>query len=240
MAFDKNHMSTGMKAVVVIFAVILVFTLMLPSLSALVSKKDQEQQADQPKQEQTEGPKSAEDVNNIYQPAVDSLERRLQQNPDNVAILNDLARAYFDWGVRLSFFATDEATLQKRSEVFVKSVEAYDKLLAISPSNTTVVDRSLALYYSGDVTGAINALEEFTQKTTDFAPAWANLGMYYQTLGMNDKAKEAYQKAADLDADGSLGIKSYAEQRINEIDNPPSATAQPEGASVETEAEPAK
>lgn len=228
MAFDKNHMSTGMKVVVVVFAVILVLMLMLPSLSAIVGNKGAEKQAQQQaQQEQPQGPQSAADLDKLYQPAIDSLNKRLESDPKNVAMLNDLANAYFDWGMRLSFFSTEKDVQTHQQDIFKKAIEAYDKVLAESPSNSVTVDRAIAVFYSGQPTQAISDLEAFTQKTPDFAPAWANLGNFYLALGDVDKAKADLQKAIDLDKDGSQGVKQFAESRIQAIDAMKNATAQP-------------
>ncbi|MDZ7853148.1 MAG: PA2778 family cysteine peptidase [Halomonas sp.] len=55
-----------------------------------------------------------------------------------------------------------------------------------------------ARYANGDRQGAVAAFEGAVEQDPDLAVAWFNLGLLYRELGKNDKAKEAFQKAAAL------------------------------------------
>lgn len=212
MAFDKNHMSTPMKAVIVVFAIILVATLMLPSLAALVSSRTQESQQTRAQSEQ-QSIQSGEDVDNYYGVTVQSLEERLRSDPDNLAVQNDLAGAYFNWALHRSYYAKDDADQKKVSELFEHAVTAYDKVLAKSPSQSVEVDRAVALYHSGKASEAIKNLEALLEKDANYAPAWANLAMFYEGSD-KDKAREAYNKALEVSGDNQQ-IKSFVETRLS-------------------------
>ena len=77
------------------------------------------------------------------------------------------------------------------------------------------VDRALCQYYSGDADAAKTALEELTQgSAADYGPAWANLGLLYESSRDADAARSAYGKAAETDPDDEYGAKSFAETRL--------------------------
>mgnify|MGYP002983797421 CR=1 FL=1 len=103
------------------------------------------------------------------------------------------------------------------NELLGKAVEYYDRYLELEDSDAARVDRALCFYYEGDTTTALNDLEEITQSSPDYAPAWANLGMLYEVRGDTDSAKSAYQKAAELDPDDEYNAKTFAEQRLDAI-----------------------
>lgn len=80
------------------------------------------------------------------------------------------------------------------------------------------VDRAICVFYSGDHEGAIADLEDLTAREGDFAPAWANLGMFYESHGDAAKAKKAYRTAIDAaEKDDTYGVKDYAQQRLDAL-----------------------
>lgn len=222
MAFDKNNMSTPMKVVIIVFAFILVATLMLPSLAALVSSNSSQEQQPQNQQAEQQSIKSPEDVDNYYSATVQSLEDRLNKDPKNLAILNDLASAYFNWALHRSYFIEGDlamsstADAQKVHELFAKAVAAYDRVLAQSPSQSVEVDRAIALYHSGQTNEAIKSLENLLSADESYAPAWANLAMFYEDDN-KEKAREAYQKALETSGDNQH-IKNFVETRLSMLD----------------------
>lgn len=231
---NKSERTTPfMKVVIVVFAAILVITLMLPSLSALFapakeeSAQKQSEETSQSAEAENQTPQSAQDVDNVFRPAADALKKRLEEKPDNVALLNDLSSLYFNWGIQLMPFAKDQATLGHMQQVFSTAAETYDKLLGISPSDTVTVDKNLSLFYAGKSDEALKGLEELTKKSPDFASAWANLGMVYETEGRADDAKSAYKKAIEVNKEDNSRVKLYAESRLEALEksNETSASA---------------
>ena len=87
------------------------------------------------------------------------------------------------------------------------------------------MDRALCQYYEEEASEATAALEQLTQDMPDYGPAWANLGMLYESAGNFDQAREAYQKAQEADADDEYGAKTYATQRISAMDSAASSSA---------------
>lgn len=220
----SERTSPFMKIVIVIFAAILVITLMLPSLSALFAPKNegkaaqQSEETSQTAEAEPKAPESAQDVDKIFQPAADALKKKLDDKPDNVALLNDLSGLYFNWGVQLMPYAKDDATLGHMQQVFLSANEHYDKLLSISPSDSVTIDKNLALFYAGKKEEALKGLQDLTKKSPDFAPAWANLGMVYEAENQTDDAKRAYKKALEVNKDEQSQVKLYAESRLAALD----------------------
>ena len=87
------------------------------------------------------------------------------------------------------------------------------------------MDRALCQYYEEETSKATAALEQLTQDMPDYGPAWANLGMLYESAGNSDQAREAYQKAQEADADDEYGAKTYATRRISAMDSAASSSA---------------
>ena len=56
------------------------------------------------------------------------------------------------------------------------------------------------------------------ERDDSFAPAWANLGMFYESHGDTAKAKKAYRAAIDAaEQDDTYGVKDYAQQRLDAL-----------------------
>ena len=159
---------------------------------------------------------SMDDVNAMYGTAAKQLQAQHEADPDNPSTLLNLANGYFDWGVAaLNYADSSDSHVQ---DIFSKAIASYDEYLKGSPSSkSATVDRAICVFYSGDTSAAISALETFTAKDASFGPAWANLGMFYESAGRTDDAKAAYQKAIDADPDDAYQVKTYAQQRLTAL-----------------------
>lgn len=159
---------------------------------------------------------SMDDVNAMYGTAAKQLQAQHEADPDNPSTLLNLANGYFDWGVAaLNYADSSDSHVQ---DIFSKAIASYDEYLKGSPSSkSATVDRAICVFYSGDTSAAITALETFTAKDASFGPAWANLGMFYESAGRTDDAKAAYQKAIDADPDDAYQVKTYAQQRLTAL-----------------------
>ena len=76
-------------------------------------------------------------------------------------------------------------------------------------------DRSIATFYSNDATAAIKLVREVTVKQPTFAPAWLNLGMFYDATGKPVFAVAAYTKYVTLDPKGQA--VPYATDRLKAL-----------------------
>ena len=157
-----------------------------------------------------------DEVNATYGTAERNLQTTYDADSSNPVALLNLANGYFDWGDAAQSVAKTDDERQHARDLFSKAIELYDQYLKDNPnSNSVIVDRAISIFYAGDHKKAIAALEEFTASNDSFAQAWANLGMFYQTDGQTDKAKDAYQKAVDTATDSS--VKTYAQQNLEAL-----------------------
>lgn len=131
-----------------------------------------------------------------------------------------LANNYFDMGMAAMQSATDEESQAKAAELFNQAVAYYDEYLSSTSSASATVDRAICVFYGGDHEGAIADLEAFVEQDSTFAPAWANLGMFYESHDEQDKAKNAYEQAlAAAEQEDTYGVKDYAQQRLDALNN---------------------
>ncbi|WP_443813862.1 tetratricopeptide repeat protein [Collinsella sp.] len=128
------------------------------------------------------------------------------------------ANTYFDMGMAAMEDAQDEAAQQQAADLFAQAVELYDEYLETTDSPSAEVDRAICVFYTGDHDAAIADLEDLVERDASFAPAWANLGMFYESHGDTAKAKKAYRSAIDAAAqDDTYGVKDYAQQRLDAL-----------------------
>lgn len=129
-----------------------------------------------------------------------------------------LANNYFDMGMSAMNAASDEAGKEQARGLFAQAITHYDAYLAQNESAPAEVDRAISVFYTGDHEGAIAALEAFTKRDSSFAPAWANLGMFYESHGDTGKAIEAYEHAvAAAEKDDTYGVGDYARGHLDAL-----------------------
>ena len=237
-AKPKDGMSLGAKVALTVFAVLMALSMMLPSIAAIVgtsSSQDsssQSQSADSGSSADSSDSDSSSDssdgttdavaqADEKYQPLVDALEAKLSSDPQNLATLLNLGKDYMAWGVTVRY----SGSTSHANELLEKAISYYDQYLALKDSGAVRVDRALCQYYEEETSEATQALEQLTQDMPDYGPAWANLGMLYESAGNSDQAREAYQKAQEADADDEYGAKTYATQRISAMDSAASSSA---------------
>lgn len=232
---SASKLSTPAKVVIIVFAVLMAFAMMFPSLASIVASNNQEQsdssQADNSTTDSSSGdstdstdstddasmdgiPENLQSTAQTYVSEVNSLESKLNDDPNNLAALINVADDYMNWGYASLQASTTDDEKSYSNGLLQKAMDYYDRYLALHDSNTAKVDRALCQYYMGDTAGGTAALEQIAADAPDFGPVWANLGMVYEQAGETDKAMDAYQKAVDADPDNEYGARSYANQRL--------------------------
>lgn len=238
-AKPKDGMSLGAKVALTVFAVLMALSMMLPSIAAIIgtsSSQDsssQSQSADSGSSADSSDSGSSSDgtadavaqADEKYQPLVDALQTKLSSDSQNLATLLNLGKDYMAWGVTVRYSGSTDASTSHANELLEKAISYYDQYLALKDSGAVRVDRALCQYYEEETSEATAALEQLTQDMPDYGPAWANLGMLYESAGNSDQAREAYQKAQEADADDEYGAKTYATQRISAMDSAASSSA---------------
>lgn len=159
-----------------------------------------------------------ESVNAQYGQAQKTLQAQYDADPSNPDSLLKLANGYFDWGVQAMNAAKTDDDKAHVTDLFNNAIKNYDAYLQKNPDSKSVqVDRAISIFYTGDHAKAIQTLEDFVKGDAKFGPAWANLGMFYENDGRKDDAKKAYENALEADPDNTYGVKTYAQQRLDNL-----------------------
>ena len=232
-AKPKDGMSLGAKVALTVFAVLMALSMMLPSIAAIIGTSSSQDSSSQSQSADSGSSADSSDgttdavtqADEKYQPLVDALETKLSSDSQNLATLLNLGKDYMAWGVTVRYSGSTDASTSHANELLEKAISYYDQYLALKDSGAVRVDRALCQYYEEETSEATAALEQLTQDMPDYGPAWANLGMLYESAGNSDQAREAYQKAQEADADDEYGAKTYATQRISAMDSAASSSA---------------
>lgn len=230
---DERKAPSGRRpvllAAVIAFSVIMVASLMLPSLSAIFASKGSGSRSAATTGSSTTAAATSskmDAVDSRYEGSAQAARAKLDDSDDQGDLANLLtaANAYFAWGYQAAGVAsTDDEQLHAR-DLLTKAMGYYDRYLALNDASTARVDRALCQYYLGDTQGAVSALEQLTQADAGCAPAWANLGMMYQAASETDKAKDAFTRALAADPDDKYGVKSYCTKQLDSINSAAATT----------------
>ncbi len=219
----ERRRKIGIAIAAIVFAVIMVLSMMLPSISSMFRQNSSNQDAQtETTDSQTESATTKsglEGVNEQYQPLVEADEKKLAEDPNNLSALLDAGNQEMNWGYRASMYGTTDQETAAINEHFTKAIGYFDRYLAINDSKAVHVDRALCQLYAGQTDEAIQSMETFANANTEYAPAWANLGMMYESKGDTDKAKEYYGKAIEVDPDDKYGAKDYSQKRLDSINS---------------------
>lgn len=206
-ARKPGELSRFQKGVIILFVVIFALSTLAGALASVVQSQ-QNQSVEY----------SVDDIDNQFEGTVADLESKVQDNPDDADSLRSLADNYMQWGTYVLVFASNDDETAHANDLFNKAIENYDKILAQGANSDVSVNRAMCQFYEGDTDAAVSALQDLTASDEDYAPAWLNLGIIYQAQGQTDYAKEAYEKAVELDSNGDQGVKDSAEQRLSALE----------------------
>ena len=145
---------------------------------------------------------------------VEKFSKRLEEDPNNLAALLNLAQTYMTWGGSATYSGTTDEEKAYTKGLLTKAMGYYDQYLKLHESDAAKVQRIMCESYAGDTEKAVSELEKMTQEKPEYPVAWVYLGMLYMQQGEKDKALEAYNKVAEVDPDDNYGMQSYAEQSI--------------------------
>lgn len=211
MAINKAKTSLPMK-IVLVFIIIAFVAMFIPWNTVLGSGGQQSGTT------QTAGPLAAVDAK--YQPNVAALTATLQSEPTSYTILVALGNTYFDWAInKQQASQSSSATAGADQPLWVAAKDAYSRALAVKAGEPPVeVDYSIALYYNGETDKAIARVEKVVKANPEFAPAYFNLGIFYEALGQADKALASFKKYLVLDPTGKQGNTQYAKDAVKRLE----------------------
>lgn len=222
-----NNLSWQSKVIIVIFAILMGVSMMMPSLAAIFGSGTEQTAQDQSAQDtdtsQTDassddGSSTVEKIDAAYSTRIESLKKKLESNADNLAYILNLGDTYMQWGAQVSGVATTDAEKSHATDLLSQAVAYFDQYLAQKPSNAVANDRALSKFYAGQKDEATKELEDLSQADATYAPTWANLGLIYMQSNRLDDAKAAFTKAEETDQNDEYGAKSYASQMLAYIE----------------------
>lgn len=132
------------------------------------------------------------------------LEKILEQDPDDVSVNNDLGYLYADQG----------KNLEKAEKMIRKAIEA-------EPDNAAYLDSmGWVLYKLGKVEEGLPYLEKAVKAGSGSdSTLWDHLGDCYEKLGQHEKARDAWQKAADHAKKESPPDQKVIDRALEKIKN---------------------
>ena len=211
---------------VVACSIIMVGSILLPSLSSIVSgirRSAAAATAAATTDAATTGEAATttnskmDSIDSSYQAKVDALEAKLQDKPDDLASLINVANDYRDWGQAATKYATSDDERAHASELLTKAMGHYDSYLALEDSSAARVSRAMCQYYQGDVDGAKAALLAVTQADGTYAPAWSQLATIFKAQGDTQAETDALNRALSVDPDDVYGVRSTVTQRLSAL-----------------------
>ena len=211
---------------VILCSIIMVGSILLPSLSSIVSgirRSAAAATAAATTDAATTGEAATttnskmDSIDSSYQAKVDALEAKLQDKPDDLASLINVANDYRDWGQAATKYATSDDERAHASELLTKAMGHYDSYLALEDSSAARVSRAMCQYYQGDVDGAKAALLAVTQADGTYAPAWAQLATIFKAQGDTQAETDALNRALSVDPDDVYGVRSTVTQRLSAL-----------------------
>ena len=217
-----------MKVVIVAFAVILVVSMCLPFFSSCsFNSGNASQQAEESDQqaESTANTTTVAAVKQKYSGIITSQEQKLADNPDNTTAMASLGNNYMDMANAMRAASDYSGNEDQVEEAFATAADYYGQYLAKETSQAVSVDHAVCLFYGGKADEGLAELTAYVEGDgADYAMAWFNLGVMHYTGETPDYAAavEAFNKAAELDSDGSAGVSMtaqiYAQLAQNALD----------------------
>lgn len=212
MAINKARTKWWMKAILILIVIAFVTSFVSIVASPFGGKTANNQQPANPAN-------SVEQINAEYQPQVQALSKVLASEPTSYTILVSLGNAYFDWAAKMqSASQTTTSSAGADTALWAAAKDAYGKAVKVKPGDSAVsIDYAVTTFYSGDAPGAIAIAEGVAKAQPTFAPAWYNLGVFYEFTANNTQAIAAFEKYLQLDPSGKQGNATVARERIAKL-----------------------
>ncbi len=216
MSLNKSNTSPFMKFVIILIIIAMVTLFLYGGIAGLIELFKTQPQS------QAVSTDPIAQVKAEYEPRLTAFDAALASNPESFTLLVNTGNARFDYAMDLMKLVsqTSTAALQPAVDQWTAAKDVFAKAVKVNkeaPSGVRV-DYSIALYYSGDTTEAIKVATAVVKKDPTFAPAFFNLGIFYEGLGDAELAVAAYQKYLTLDPDGKAGGNpEYAKQQLQAL-----------------------
>lgn len=205
--------SLGKKIGVTIVCALLVIALMIPSFMTLFGGRSDEQTDQQ--QEQTE---TVDSVNQQYDPTVQAVAAKVQEDPTNVTYLETLTSEYYQWAVALMNVASSDDDYTQAATQFANASQTAQTYLDNGGTSESVrLEQAMSSYYLGQTDSAIQSMQGICDDDPDNPVPWSYLGMFYAATGDNEQAKSAYQTALSKTSSDQTDLVDYLNQQLSSL-----------------------
>lgn len=203
------------KVGITVICAILALALMVPSFMALFGSNSTASSSSSASATATP---ATDSINTQYQSTVDAIAAKIQEDPTNTTYLETITTEYYQWALELmnSASSTDDYT-QIYTCLSKTLTYANQYVDAGGSSETVLMERAIATYYTGDTASAISYMQAVCDGDPANAAAWANLGMFYQSSGDNASATTAYNQALSTATDSQSSLKDYVNQQLSSM-----------------------
>ncbi|MBI5416939.1 tetratricopeptide repeat protein [Candidatus Poribacteria bacterium] len=139
--------------------------------------------------------------------AVDSFQKALEKDPENIICIKYLAKLYETQGnkEKSSEYFLHLAKIEEKIEQKEEAIENYKKIIQFNPDDMEVLSKLAELYHDlkrNDA--AIEALQSLTTKGKDDAKTWKLLGTILFDTKKYQEAEEAYEKALKTESNNGI------------------------------------
>lgn len=211
---------TGKEIAIIVVSVIMVVGILLPSLSSIVNQNSSSSKTNA---DGTPNPTSYEEAESTYQPMVDEQTAKLDKDANDQKAMYELATDYYNWAGKASSYAKDDQEKKdKANELYQNAIDTYTRYLDAvgnynsSDAKTAALNRAMAHKSLDNNDQAITELKKLGEEA-DYANAWANLGMLYESESKTQEAMIAFEKAANSADIQSASSRNYAMQRLQPL-----------------------
>jgi tetratricopeptide (TPR) repeat protein len=221
MAIDKSRTPTWMRVVLILLAIAFVFGVASSSMLALVGGGSGSG---------TSGSQAASGTLDAaarnWAGGVPANEDALSKDPNNYDLLVAQANLYHDWaGEVLQASQNDQTLIASAIPIWMAAIRYYERALEVKPGDPSVTtDMSVSRFYSGDASGAVKTALAVTKTNPKFAPAYFNLGVFYENTGRKSESIGAFKAYLKIEPKGQ-----YAQPAQEAIARQEAAVGQPGG-----------
>jgi len=219
MSLNKSNTSPFMKAVIILIIISMVMLFLYGGITGIIDlfkTRPQAARAD-----------ALTTLKARFDPQIASFNTALASNPASYTLLVAAGNRHFDYALELDKLASTGTTSaaplaaaqwSDARDAFKKAVKANKQA-----ESGVLVDYSIATYYSLDTTGAVNIVSGVIKKDPAFAPAYFNLGIYYESLNNNVFAIAAFQKYLSLNPPNATSNIDFAKKQLQQMGAPVTA-----------------
>ena len=203
----KKDKGKGKKVAIIIFAIFMSISMMVPSLSAIINGIQQQKQQDEHKL-------TAEQVDADMSKRIDELKAKVDKEPKEAQNWIDLGNGYLRWASFDQMFASEKKDQGTLTKLFSQAMAAFEKGRSLGGSPQAEIGMSSCLYQQGKVEEAINLLETYNKEKKEDARVLRSLGTLYEAEGERNKAISAYKRIIEIDPTNQMGQKKFAQGRL--------------------------